>query len=114
MEISYNELRCKQVINVVDGKNLGRIQDIVLDVKTSKVLGIVLPNPSCSSWSLFKRGKDIFLPFHLICKIGVDVILVELILDDQSKDCPPPPKNNSRPIKNGKCFTLNNNDYKIN
>lgn len=113
MEISYNELKCKQVINVVDGKNLGRIQDIVLDVKTCKILGLVLPNPSCSCWSLFKRAKDIFLPFHCICKIGVDVILVELIIDD--KDSPsPPPKPNCKPIKDGKCFTLNNNDYKIN
>lgn len=114
MEISYNELKCKQVINVVDGKNLGRIQDVVLDVKTCKILGLVLPNPSCSCWSLFKKGKDIFLPFHCICKIGVDVILVELIIDEPRPNCSPPPPHKGGQIKKGNCFTLNNNDYKIN
>ena len=28
MEISFSELRCKEVINLYDGKRLGRIVDI--------------------------------------------------------------------------------------
>lgn len=110
METSFSELKCKQVINVVDGKNLGKIVDIVLDVKTCKVLGLVVPNPSCNVWSLFKSGKDVFIPFNCICKIGTDVILVELYIEDRNfnyPNCPPPPK-----PKN--CtFTLNQDEYKI-
>lgn len=115
METSYSELRCKQVINVVDGKCLGRLIDIVLDVKTCKILGLVVPSPSCNSWSLFRKGKEIFVPFHCICKIGVDVILIELIENrhqepDCDKDC-----DKHKFIKNNKCktFTLNNDEYKI-
>ena len=112
METSFNELKHKQVINVVDGKSLGRIIDIVLDVKKCVVLGIVVPNPNCSPWSLFRTTKDIFVPFNCICKIGVDVILVELYIE--SKDDfykKPPPK----PIKNCKVetFTLKDDDYKV-
>ena len=118
METSFTELKCKQVINVVDGKSLGRIIDIVLDVKSCKVLGIIVPNPACSMWSLFKSGKEIFVPFHCICKIGVDVILIELYSNNDSDKCdehnkqPKPPP---RPIKNCKVetYTLKNDDYKV-
>ena len=110
METSYAELKCKQVINVVDGKCLGRIIDVVLDVKTCKILGIVVPNPSCSVWSLFKSGREIFIPFHCICKIGIDVILVELYTHPQEPCCNKPPEPQ-------KCktttYTLPNSEYKI-
>ena len=110
MESSFSELKCKQVINVVDGKSLGRIIDIILDVKTCKILGLVVPNPNCGMWSLFKSGKDIFIPFNRICKIGVDVILVELYSEPQEPYCEKPPKN-------VKCktatYTLPESDYKV-
>lgn len=115
MEVSYTELKCKQVINVVDGKCLGRIIDIVLDVNSCKVLGLVVPHPSCSSWSLFRRAKEVFIPFNCICKIGIDVILVELFVEknDDCKPNPPPPK--KPPLKECKCetFTLKNDEYKV-
>ena len=112
MELSYTELKCKQLINVVDGKCLGRIIDLVMDVKSCKVLGLVVPHPSCSSWSLFKRAKEVFIPFNCICKIGIDVILVELYVEDNNKPNCPPPK---PPLKNVKCesYTLKNEDYKV-
>ena len=120
METSFAELKCKQVINVVDGKSLGRIIDIVLDVKSCKILGIVVPNPACSMWSLFKSGKEIFIPFHCICKIGVDVILVELYAEekcdkDQCDRCDPCDKHPPRHIKSCKVetYTLKDDDYKV-
>lgn len=82
MEITFLELKCKQVINVVDGKTLGRIVDIVVDIKTCKVLGLIVPSPSSGWLSCFKSGKEIFIPFDCICKIGVDVILVELYINN--------------------------------
>lgn len=112
METTFSELKCKQVINVVDGKSLGRIIDIVLDVHSCKVLGIVVPNPSCSPWSLFKSGKEMFVPFNCICKIGVDVILIELYVENKGGCFPPPPP--PKP-KNDRCktFTLKDGDYNV-
>lgn len=76
MECSFLELRCKEVVNVVDGKRLGHITDIVFDLQSAKICGLVLPN-SKSFWNVFKSGQDIFIPFTQICKIGEDTILVE-------------------------------------
>lgn len=83
MESSFLELKQKQVINTVDGKNLGHIVDIVFDVVCAKVLGFVVPDCSAGFWSIFKGNKDIFIPFDCVCKIGVDTVLVELYIDDK-------------------------------
>lgn len=75
-ELSFCELRTKQVVNVIDGKVLGRICDVIFSRQSAKVLGFVVPGEG--GFSLFKRRGDVFIPFERICKIGVDVVLVEL------------------------------------
>jgi len=61
---------------VIDGKVLGRICDVVFSRASSKVIGFVVPGDG--AFYLFKRRSDMFIPFERICKIGVDVVLVEL------------------------------------
>lgn len=85
MEATFLELKAKQVINTVDGKCLGHITDIIFDVVCAKTLGFIVPSPNQGFWGLFKSGKDIFIPFDCVCKIGVDVILVELYIDEYDK-----------------------------
>lgn len=75
MECSYRELKTKCVINVVDGKNLGRVCDIVFTFPEGRVFGIVVPG-SCG-FHLFHRN-DIFISLRNIVKIGADAILVDL------------------------------------
>ena len=104
METSFLELKCKQVINVVDGKTLGHIVDIVLDAKTCKVLGLIVPSPTSGWLSCFKSGKEIFIPFDCICKIGVDVILVELYINEShAKPNPKPDDRCDKNKHNDKC-----------
>lgn len=79
MESSFLELRCKEVINVTDGKKLGHIIDIVFDLPSGRIKGFVVP--SCSGFSFFKSTQQIFIPYNQICKIGKDTILVELFFD---------------------------------
>lgn len=78
MESSFLELRCKEVINVVDGKRLGHIVDVLFDLQSGKVLGFVVPGNNKNFWNVFKGGTEIFIPFCQVCKIGDDAILVEL------------------------------------
>ena len=85
MEVSFQELKCKQVVNTVDGKCLGHITDVIFDVVTAKTLGFIVPNSSGGFLGLFKSNKDLFIPFDCVCKIGVDVVLVELYISDNSK-----------------------------
>lgn len=77
MEISFCELRAKEVVNLFDGKQLGHIIDMVIDTSCARVLGIVVPGEK-SIFNIFKSATDIFIPYHRICKIGKDVILVDL------------------------------------
>ncbi len=76
MELTFCEIRQKNIINVVDGKNLGRAQDIIFN-EEGKIKGIVVPGISTSLFSISK-SESIFIPWKRICKIGDDVILVEL------------------------------------
>lgn len=77
MEITFCDLRAKEVINICDGKRLGNMIDIVFDSCCAKITGIVVPGEK-TFFSFFKNNPDIFIPFCKIRKIGKDVILVEL------------------------------------
>ena len=77
METSVLELRCKEVVNLVDGKKLGHIADVVFNAQNGCTMGLVVPGEK-SFWNVFKSGNEIFIPLGQIVKIGEDAILVEL------------------------------------
>lgn len=77
MEISFCELRAKEVVNVFNGKKLGNIIDMIIDTRCARVLGIVVPNCD-AKFTIFKSSSDVFIPYNNIVKIGKDVILVDL------------------------------------
>ena len=77
MELTFCELRAKEVINVCDGKRLGNIIDMVFDSSCAKVLGFIVPAEK-TLFSFLKSSNDIFIPYNKIRKIGKDIILVEL------------------------------------
>lgn len=74
METSYSELRSKFVVNVTDGKNLGRTCDVIFSFPEGRVFGIVVPG---KRFRVFK-SNDLFIPLKNIVKIGTDVVLVDL------------------------------------
>jgi len=74
MEISYTELRAKEVVNVSSGVRMGKIIDMIIDSNGKNVLGVVVPGVR----KIFRASEDIFIPWCNITKIGADVILVSL------------------------------------
>ena len=91
MEISYTYLRSKEVVNLVDGKRLGRVCDVVFRYPENVFLGIVVPGNKGFS---FKKG-DVFIDVKCISCIGEDVILVRAeglrrAGKNKGKACPPP------------------------
>lgn len=76
MEISFTDLKNKDVINITDGKKLGHIVDIVFDSTNGQVTGIIVPGDK----KLFRKNDDIFVPLARLKKIGNDVIIVSLQL----------------------------------
>ena len=80
METTFCDLRTQEVINVVDGKKLGNIVDLVFCSETGKIKGLVVPAYN-KGFNLFKSAEDIFIPYQNVCRIGDDVILVQLCLN---------------------------------
>lgn len=70
MNINYNELKKKEVVNVATGKNLGKIIDLVIDTDSGKILKIVVPGKKG-----FLNCDNEELDFDCIVKIGDDAIL---------------------------------------
>lgn len=83
MEISYCSLKSKDVINISDGRNLGNITDMIFDTCCGCILGIVVPS-SKNFFHLFKSNNDLFIPYNRICKIGQDIILVDIIMQNNN------------------------------
>ena len=50
LEVSYQDLKCKIVINVADGKILGNIIDIIFTPLNGKILGFLVPGAKKSFW----------------------------------------------------------------
>lgn len=96
ISLSFSELRCKEVVNISDGRRLGRPVDIVFTSR-ARVVGIVTPAPRKG---MFRREEDILIPWHAIAKIGDDVILVKLDCRSSSpppRDCDVPPRRHHPP-----------------
>ena len=74
--IKISDLRARDVINILDGKKLGNIIDIDLDLDNGRVLGLVLPGRS--KGFIFSKREEMTVPWNKIIRIGRDVILVEV------------------------------------
>ena len=71
-----SDLRAKEVINMADGKCLGHITDIEINVETGRLTAIIVPGHG-RFLGFFGRNEEILIPWEKINKIGLDVILVE-------------------------------------
>lgn len=100
MDISFNELQKRDVINVTDGKCLGRVSDLVLKFPEGVMTGIYVPGKRQNFiMRIFSRAET-FIDRSRIIKIGNDVILVDIRCGDtcggsvavDRKPCPKPPK----------------------
>lgn len=75
--MKISDFQSKDVVNIVDGKKLGQISDLELDLRQGKIESIVVPNQS-RFFGLFGSGTDVVIPWRNIVKIGMDVVLVKL------------------------------------
>ena len=79
--MKFTELRCKEVICVADGRRLGFVCDVLVEVPDGCVKAIIVPGP-CRILGLFGRRDDFLIPWNCIKRIGPDIILVEIKPDD--------------------------------
>ena len=90
MQLTFSELRTKEVINTVDGRKLGRVCDVALCYPEYKWVGVIAPSSNG-----FLKKEPLFIEPKNIVKIGADVILVNVGESKSSGgkgccDIPPP------------------------
>lgn len=73
---SINELREKEVINICDGKRLGYISDIEIDLCNGTVLSVAVLF-DCRVLG-FGKCEELIIPWDKIGCIGKDAVLVNL------------------------------------
>jgi len=76
--VSTQDLKNKEVINIYNGKSIGFVDDITLNLEKGTVEGIVIPQSGGGLFSFFNRGSEIIVPWHCIRRIGDEVVLVEM------------------------------------
>ena len=62
---------------MVDGKRLGTIYDVEIDMASGKVIALVVPGEA-RFLGIFGREEEHVIPWDRIRKVGTDVILVEI------------------------------------
>lgn len=74
------DLRNKDVINVCNGKRLGCVYDVEVDLCSGRVTAIVVPGDT--RLLNFSAKNDLRIPWDRIVRVGDDTILVELADED--------------------------------
>lgn len=74
--MTLSELRTKEVIDVQDGKRLGRVMDLEFCERTSRITALVVPADTPFLNTLRGEKCGLVIPWESIRRIGDDVILV--------------------------------------
>ena len=80
MATKLTQLQCKEVICISDGRRLGFIEDVEVEVPEGKITAIVVPGP-CRYLGLWGQREDFCIPWNCIRRIGPDIVLVETNCD---------------------------------
>ncbi len=71
------DFKHKEVINIVDGKRLGFVQDVTANLETGTITSIIVPG-STKLFNFLTSGNEIVIPWNKVKCIGDDLILVEI------------------------------------
>ena len=81
MGIKFTNLQCKEVLCVSDGRRLGFIEDVEVEMPEGKICALIVPGP-CRYLGLWGQRDNFCIPWHSVCKIGPDIVLVDIKPDD--------------------------------
>ena len=76
--MSFSEMREKDVVNIRDGRNLGKPIDLILN-ENACIQSLVVPGEGGGFLGLFRSNREgIAIDWQNVRRIGDDVILVDL------------------------------------
>lgn len=73
------ELKEKEVINCKDGRRLGYVADLDIDITCGKVIKLFIPGAG-KFCGCFGKGPEIVIFWNQIVRIGEDIIIVDIDL----------------------------------
>ena len=88
MGIKFTNLQCKEVICVSDGRRLGFIEDLEVEVPEGTISAILVPGPG-RLMGLGPCKHRFCIPWHCIRRIGPDIVLVDVKPEDCQVGRPP-------------------------
>ncbi|MCM1333676.1 MAG: YlmC/YmxH family sporulation protein [Bacteroides sp.] len=80
----FEELKCKEIINIRSGKKMGYADDIEFDTCTAKICKLIICGKS-RFFGLFGREEDCAICWSDVEMIGEDAILVSCEFPNQPK-----------------------------
>ena len=72
-----SDLKHKEVINISDGRRLGFVCDVEINLEDGRIESIVLPG-SGKFLGIIGKDNEFVIPWEKISKIGEDIILVNI------------------------------------
>lgn len=71
-----SDFQLKDIVSLSDGRKLGNIQDLDIDLKTGQINAVFVTNSA--RWrTMFQKDDEIKIPWHKIKRIGEDIIFVD-------------------------------------
>ena len=77
MQYTLYDLRDKSVVNVKDGVNFGRVDDVFIDSESAKIVSLVIYGRK-KFFGLLGREPDFLISWDDIKIIGSDVVLISV------------------------------------
>ena len=81
MGCRLRELECTEVVCISDGSRLGFVSDVIIEVPEGCVKAIVVPGKGKMA-GLVGGHDEFVIPWKCICRIGGDIILVDVKLSE--------------------------------
>ena len=81
MSAKFTDLHCKEVICISDGRRLGFVCDVIIQLPSGEVSAIVVPG-RCKLCGLGSPKDDYVIPWHCIKRVGPDIVLVDVRLEE--------------------------------
>ncbi len=72
-----SEFKDKEVINMSDGRRLGFVYDVEINLEDGRLESIVIPGGG-RFFGLLGKESEFVIPWEKVKKIGEDIILVDM------------------------------------
>ena len=77
MACKFTQLQCKEVVCLSDGRRLGYIRDVCIELPAGTIASVIVP-AACRPFHFWGPREDYIIPFCAIRRIGPDIVLVDI------------------------------------